>query len=124
MVYTSPTKKARIVHLKATSLLDLEIGEIIGIHWSTVNHIVHKHAQMKDYYHVKSKPGHPCKFTTCDVHLAARMLGSTKAHDIADLQRLCFPNVVAKTIQKRLADCGLKSYICHKKPFLSPEKQK
>jgi Homeodomain-like domain len=81
MVYTSPTKRARIVHLKATGLSDEQIKAIFKIHQSTVHH---RHAQINDYYHVKPKPGCPCKFTTCDVHLAARMLASTEAHDIAD----------------------------------------
>ena len=85
MVYTSPTKRARIVHLKATGLSDEQIGTIFNIHWSTVYCIHHRHAQTNDYYHVKPKPGRPCKFTTCDIHVAARMLANTEAYDIADL---------------------------------------
>jgi transposase len=73
---------------------------------------------------MKPKPGHPHKFTTHNVYVAARMLAGTEAHDVADLQRLCFPHVTAKTIQKRLGNCGLKSYIHHRKPFLSLEKKK
>ena len=52
------------------------------------------------------------------------MLANTEAHDVADLQRLCFPHVTAETIRKRLAECGLKAYIHCKKPYLSPEKKK
>ena len=124
MVYTSPTKKARIVHLKATGLSDEQIGAIFNIHRSTVYRIHHRHAKINDFYYVKPKPGHPRKFTTRDTRIAARMLASTEAHDVADLQRLCFLHVTAETIRRRLADCGLKSYIRRKKPFLSPEKKK
>ena len=124
MVYTSPTKKARIVHLKATGLSDEQIGAIFNIHRSTVYRIHHRHAKINDFYYVKPKPGRPRKFTTHDTRIAARMLASTEAHDVADLQRLRFPHVTAETIRRRLADCGLKSYICRKKPFLSPEKKK
>jgi hypothetical protein len=67
----------------------------------------------------QKKSGHPCKFTTHDVCIAARMLASTRAHDVTDLQRQHFPNLHADMIQKRLTKCGLKAYIRHTKPFLS-----
>jgi len=124
IVYTSPTKRAYIVHLKAAGLSDNKIGAIFKIHRSTVYHIHHRHAQNNDYYYVKPKSSRPYKFTTCDIRVTARMLGSIEAHNIADLQRLRFPHVIAETIWKRLANCGLKSYICCKKPFLSSDKKK
>ena len=119
-----PPKGHALSTSKATGLSDEQIGTIFNIHRSTVYHIHHRHTQTNDYYHVKPKPGCPRKFTTCDVHVAVRMLANTEAHDVADLQRLCFPHVTAETIRKRLAKCGLKAYVRHKKPYLSPEKKK
>ena len=123
MVYTSPTKRACIIHLKATGLSDEQIVTIFNIHQSTVYHIYHRHTQTNNYYHVKPKPGCLHKFTTRDVCVAARMLANAEAHDIANLQRLRFPHMTAETIWKRLAKCGLKAYIHHKKPHLSLEKK-
>ncbi len=124
MVYTTPTKRACIIQLKEAGHSYKEIGAKFNLHWSTVYCIHCRYAQTKDFYYVKPKPGHPCKFTTHDTHVAVRTLASSEAHDVANLQRLCFPNITAETIQKRLANCGLKAYIHHTKPYLSLAKKR
>lgn len=73
---------------------------------------------------MRPKPGCPCKLVTCNICVAIRMLGNNQAHDVADLQRLHFPNVAAEMIRKRLVNCGLKAYIHYRKSYLSPEKKK
>ena len=67
---------------------------------STVNRIFKKYKKTKDFYYTKKKSGRPRKFTTHDVRITTRMLASTKAHDVADLQRQHFPNLHADTIGK------------------------
>jgi len=59
------------------------------------------------------------QFTTKDVQYAARILARNHVCNVSDLQRQYFPILHANTIWKRLMACGLKAYVCHKKPFLS-----
>jgi transposase len=124
MVYTSPTKRARIVLLKKQGVPELEIAKRYDVDRSTVNRIFHKYVENGDFYHVKPKTGRPRKFVSQDVRIAVRMLASTQAHDVTDLQRKHFPSIHPDTIRKRLAACGLKAYIRRKKPFLSPAHKK
>jgi transposase len=119
MTYTSPTKKARIVLLRTQGVPEQEVADRYSVDRSTVNWIVKRYEESKDFYHVKEKSGCPHKFTTHDVCIAARMLASTRAHDVTDLQRRHFPNIHADTIRKRLTQSGLKAYVHHTKPFLS-----
>jgi transposase len=98
MVYTSPTKKARIVHFKNAGMTNEAIAEKFHIHRSTVSRIYRQHAKIEDYYNVKPKPGRPHKFTTLDVQFAVRTLANAKAHDVTDLQRQYFPGLHAETI--------------------------
>jgi transposase len=86
MTYTSPTKKARIVLLRTQGVLEKEVAERYSVDRSTVNQIVKRYEESKNFYHAKEKSGRPRKFMTHDVHIAARMLASTQAHDVADLQ--------------------------------------
>ena len=124
MTYTSPTKKAQIVLLRSQGVSEKEIAEKYSVDRSTVNHIFKKYKETKDFYYTKKKSGHPRKFTAHDVRIATRMLASTKAHDVADLQRQHFPNLHADTIRKRLTKCGLKAYVHRTKPFLSDTHKK
>jgi Transposase. len=97
---------------------DIEIAERYFIDRSTVNHIFDEYTKNNDFYYVKPKSGYSRKFTTNDVCIAVRMLANTQAHNVTDIQRQQFPNLHPDTIRKRLATCGLKAYVCHKKPFL------
>ena len=119
MTYTSPTKKARIVLLRSEGVSEKEVAERYSVDRSTVNRIFKRNKESKNFYHTKEKSGRPRKITTHDVRIATRMLASTKAHDVADLQRQHFPNLHPDTIRKRLTKCGLKAYVHHTKPFLS-----
>ena len=124
MTYTSPTKKAQIVLLRTQGVSEKEIAEKYSVDRTTVNQIFKRYKESKDFYHTKMKSGCPHKFTTHDVCIAARMLASIQAHDIADLQRQHFPNLHADMIWKRLTKCGLKAYVRHTKPFLSDAHKK
>jgi len=124
MVYTSPTKKARIVHYKNAGMTNDAIAQKFHIHRSTVARIYGRHAKLENYYDVKPKPGRPRKFTTNDVRFAARTLANAKAHDVSDLQRQYFPGLHPETIRRRLAACGLKAYVRRKRPFLTEKHKK
>jgi hypothetical protein len=104
MGYTSPMKKSQIILLKKQGVPDSKIAERYSV----------LHRQIHSQLHL------PQIHRTDDIHIAVRMLARTQAHDVADLQRQQFLNLHPNTIRKRLAMCGLKAYICHKKPFLSP----
>jgi transposase len=118
-VYTSPTKKARIVHLKRSGLPDHEIASKFGIHRTTVARIHRQYAKTEDYYSIKPKQGRPRKLTPAEVRYGVRMLASTNAHDVTDLQRRYLPHVHPETIRQRLKLCGLKAYVRRKKPLLT-----
>ena len=118
MVYTLPTKKVCIIHFKNIGMTNDAIAEKFHIHRTTVARIYHQHSKFEDYYHVKPKPGRLCKFITHNVCFAARTLANCKAHDVTDLQRQYFPGLHSETIRQRLATCGLKAYVCRKRPFL------
>jgi Transposase/Homeodomain-like domain len=124
MVYTSPTKKARIVHYKNAGMTNDAIAQKFHIHRSTVSRIYGRHAKLENYYDVKPKPGRPRKFTPNDVRFAARTLANAKAHDVSDLQRQYFPGLHPETIRRRLAACGLKAYVRRKRPFLTEKHKK
>src|SRR5260370_22095880 len=119
MGYISPTKKARIMLLKRQDVPVTKIAKRYYIETSTVYCIAQKYTETKDFYYVKPKTGRPHKFTTKDIQYAARILARNHAHDVSDLQRQYFPTLHADMIQKRLMACGLKAYVCHRKPFLS-----
>ena len=124
MTYTSPTKKARIVLLRSEGVSEKEVAERYSVDRSTVNRIFKKYKDSKDFYHIKEKSGRPRKFTTHDVRIATRMLASTKAHNVSDLQRQHFPTLHPDTIRKRLTKSGLKAYVRRTKPFSSDAHKK
>ena len=117
--YTSPTKKARIVHMKKSGVSDPTIATKFGIHRTTVTRIFKQYAKTEDFYSIKPKQGHPRKLTSAEVRYGVRMLASTNAHDVSDLQRHYLPHVHPETIRQRLKLCGLKAYVRWKKPLLT-----
>ena len=72
MTYTSPTKKAQIVLLRTQGVSEKEIAEKYSVDRTTVNQIFKRYKESKNFYHTKMKSGHPRKFMTHDVHIAAR----------------------------------------------------
>lgn len=117
--YTSPTKKAHIVHEKAAGMADADLAKKYHLHHTTISCIYCRYHKTKDYYNTKYKLGCRLKFTTLDACQAVQMLANTNTHDVADLQKKYFPDIHADTIQKRLRAYGLKSYIHCKKPLLT-----
>ena len=70
MVYTSPTKVARVAHLKMLSLNDSQIATELGIHRTTVGRILKCFKKSADPYHVTPKTGRPRKLDDRDVRVA------------------------------------------------------
>ena len=118
-IYTSPTKKARIVQMKKSGLSDPIIATKFGIHRTTVARIFKQYSKTEDYYSIKPKQGRPRKLTSAEVRYGVRMLAATNAHDVSDLQRCYLPHVHPETIRQRLKLCGLKAYVRRKKPLLT-----
>ncbi|KAF8868986.1 hypothetical protein BD779DRAFT_1458573, partial [Infundibulicybe gibba] len=119
MVYTSPTKKARIVALKAEGLTDRNIASCFSVHPTTVARIVKKYGTGTSFYHTAHKPGRPAKITDNDVRFAIRLLGACKAVDATDLQCQYFPHVTPQTIRARLRKAGYMAYKRRVKPLLT-----
>jgi transposase len=117
--YTSPTKKARIVHDKAAGMTSTELAKRYHLDRSTISRIYRRYHKSEDYYNIKYKTGRPPKFTTLDARQAVRMLANTNAHDVVDLQKKYFPDIHPDTIRKRLGAYGLKAYVRRKKPLLT-----
>lgn len=92
MVYTSPTKKARIMEFHAMGISHANIAIKYDLHRTTVMRIVKRVSVTNDFYHVKPKPGRPLKFNVHDLRVAIRKLASTEAHDVSDLQRNFSPS--------------------------------
>jgi transposase len=62
MVYTSPTKVARIVTWDKQGKPRQDIANDIGIHHTTVTHILARFEKSADFYHMNPKTGRPHKF--------------------------------------------------------------
>ncbi|EPQ49996.1 hypothetical protein GLOTRDRAFT_51224, partial [Gloeophyllum trabeum ATCC 11539] len=120
MICTSPTKRARICHMKASGASNSEVAAQIGVTWSTVSKIYRWYQGTTDYCAVGIKTGRPCKFTLRDTRFAAWQLANTTTHNVADLKRQHFPDVSAETICRRMREIGLMARVRHKKPLLTP----
>ena len=116
--YTSPTKKARICRDQDAGMGNAKVARKYGLHRTTVMRIHERYAQSEDFHHVTQKPGCKRLFTAHDTCVATCALAAGKAHDVADLQRKFFPSINAQTIHIRLQQCGLKAYVCAKRPLL------
>ena len=119
VIYTSPTKKARICRDKAAGMTNTAVAQKFGLHRTTVQRIFDRYAKSEDYYVLKQKPGRPRLFTKLDTHFAVHTLAAGKARDVSELQQAHFPNINAETIRSRLRQCGLQAYVRRTKPYLS-----
>src|SRR5688572_7159428 len=107
MVYTSPTKVARASVLKSHGHSDHEIALTLGVHRTTVGHILEKLKKTGDPYHQGPKTGRPRKFLDRDTWLAAVILARVQASTVTELAQSTFPDVSRHTIGRRLKDHGL-----------------
>ena len=120
MVYTSPTKIARIINWAKQGIPRPEIAQSLGIHRTTVTRIIQRFEKSGDFYHVNPKTGRPRKFDVRDACVGARMLARAQVANVSELQKECFPDVAAQTIRRRLWEHGLVCHVCKSKPFLTP----
>jgi len=118
MVYTTPTKKARIVLLRCQGKKFSEIANQFNIHRSTASGIFNKYNKTEDYYHVGSKTGRPRLMGHHDRVLAVQKIRSGQARDGADLCRQKFPHLSYSTVRKELREMGLHGRRCRTKFFL------
>ena len=107
MVYATPTKKARIYHMRTHGASFREIGRELGVSDSTVRRNYALLSENPDFYAKTPKPGRPSKFSQGDRNLATRKIHSGVARDGADLKRQFFPDLSYCTIRRKLAEMGL-----------------
>jgi len=120
MVYTSPTKVARIVTWDKQGKPRQDIAKDIGIHRTTVTRILARFEKSADFYHVNPKTGRPRKFEEREARVAARMLARGAAKNVTEVQKEMFPDVSAQVIRRRLKEAGLVCRVRKEKPFISP----
>jgi hypothetical protein len=119
MPYTSPTKVACTVVLKEHGHSDQEIGEVIGVHRTTVACLLAKQEEVDDPYYVKPKPGRPRVFSERDARLVALQLARCDIGTATEAAKRIFPDVSRSTIARRLHDLGLVSRVRRSRPFIS-----
>ena len=90
MVYTSPTKVARIVEWKGQGITHDEIAKHIGIRRTTVGRILTRFEKSGNYYHIYPRTGHPRKLDIRDMRVATRMLARSKAANATEVQKKAF----------------------------------
>jgi transposase len=93
MVYTSPTKVAR-VDFKKLSMGNEEIAQRIGIHHTTVTCILKCLEKSEDLYYVNPKTGRPHKMDVRKIQVAAQMLAKTEAANATEIMKKAFLEVL------------------------------
>lgn len=119
MVYTSPTKVARIAEYKLAGQTDTEIAAKFGIHRTTVPRIFSRYLETKDPYHVKPKSGRPLKLSERDARHAAILLAKTEVKTATELSKKTFHDASRHTIARALHHYGLVVRVRRTKPFIS-----
>ncbi|KAH9034339.1 hypothetical protein EDB85DRAFT_1863993, partial [Lactarius pseudohatsudake] len=120
MVYTSPSKVARIVELKNIGQSDYEIAHRFNLHRTTIPRLIKRFAESGDPYFRKHKPGRPRKLQERDACHGAILLVRTEAANVAKLTKLAFPHVSRPTVSRALHQYGLISRVRRSKPWISP----
>lgn len=119
MVYTSPTKKCRIIEWDKRGMEHKDIARKLKIHRTTVLRTIKWFINFPDYYHVMPKTGRPRILDTRDARHATLMIAREEASNAVELQKKAFQGVSPRTIQRRLKDQGLVCRVKKKKPYLS-----
>ena len=115
MVYMSPTKFACIVEQNRWGLPPSEIAQSIGVHHTTVTHILKRFKKLSDYYHVNPKTGCPCKMGIDEGWIVAQVIAKV---DAVEIQKKGFPKVSTRTGQRCLKEQGLLCHMWKPKPYL------
>ncbi len=120
MVYTSPSKVARIVELKNIGQSDHEIARRFNLHRTTIPRLIKRFAESGDPYFRKHKPGRPHKLQERDVRHGAILLARTEAANVTELTKKAFPHVSRPTMARALHQYRLVSRVRRSKPWISP----
>lgn len=119
MVQCTPTKKARIVQMRASGQKFPDIANILGLHPSTVRRNWAKVHQTKDFYAKPTRTGRPRLLSPRSLRRAEREITSGRVRDGSDVKRQLFPTVGASTIRRNLCEIGLNGRVRRPKPLLS-----
>lgn len=123
MTKCTPTKKARIYHLrKKENKTFTEIGDILGIDATTVSRNFKKldsQGKDPDYYSTTPGSGRPRALTPHDERRAERLIKSGKCRDATEVQRELFPKLHPTTVRRMFLRLGLKGRLRRKKPLLT-----
>ncbi len=115
----TPTKAARICTLLQDGHTCTEISHVIGCSRSTVCKTGHKYKGKENYYARIEGRGRPRKMDDADVKFAVRKIRSHDCRTAVDVQRQYFDYLSERTVQRRLADEGLKGYKRWRVPLLT-----
>ncbi|KAJ8507400.1 hypothetical protein ONZ45_g10230 [Pleurotus djamor] len=124
MVYTSPTKVARIADYKSLGMSNVQIAEKIGIHRTTVARVHQRFEKSGDAYHINPKSGRPRKLDVRDARRAAILLARTECHNATEVAKKVFPDVSRQTVARALKEKGLVCRVRRSKPYISPTNKK
>ena len=120
MVYTSPTKVARIVTFAKDGIPHSDIAKKLGVHRTTVGRIINRFDESGDFYYVRPKTGRPRVLEMRETRVAARILAKSDAANVTELQKKYFQHVGPQTLRRRLKEGGLVCRVRKAKPYLSP----
>ena len=120
MVVVTPTKKARILHMREDGSTFREIGNRLGINASTAQRNFEKLGENRDVYEPTHRSGCPRILSASGRRFCARKICSGQAQNAADLQRDYFPEASKRTVRRNLTEEGLPGRRMRKKFFLKP----
>lgn len=93
MVYTSLTKKCRIIEWNKRGMEHNDIAKKLKIHRTTVLRTIKRFIDYPDYYHVMPKTGRPRIFDDRKAHVAALMIAREEAGNAVEVQKKAFQEV-------------------------------
>jgi len=120
MVYTSPSKVARIIELKNLGQSDDQIAQRFNLHRTTIPRLIKCFSESGDPYFRRPKPGRPCKLQDRDIRHGAIMLARGEVANVTELTQKAFPQVARTTMSRALHEYGLISRVRRSKPWISP----
>ncbi|KAF8064147.1 hypothetical protein FPV67DRAFT_1420424 [Lyophyllum atratum] len=124
MVACTPTKKARILEMKAQGKPFLEIGNALGIHPTTASRNYDKlmeQGENPDFYTKTPIPGRPRALSPHAERRAKRAITSGECSDATDVQRELFPHVDPSTVRRMFIRMGMHGRIRSKKAVVIEE---
>lgn len=121
MVYTSPTKVARVVELKSLGFSDDVIARRVSLHRTTIHRLITRYRESgNNPYYRRPKPGRPHKLQERDARHAAIMLARADVTNVTELVRTSFLDVSRHTMGRALHKYGLVCRVRRRRPWISP----